>query len=94
MSIQHSPTAAAHGPATCTIAQSSVYEERLVLSPIPLVPGTHDLSILSRLDTAKDRQALHTRHRVVLSTDDIERIHRLLSNYLKEHKPSLRAQPS
>ena len=80
--------------AACTLAQSSVYEERLVLSPIALIPDAHDLSILSRLDTAKDRQALHTRHRVVLSTDAIERIHRLLGDYLEEHKPSGGTQPS
>ncbi len=65
------------------IADSQVYEEYLTLSPIGLVPGSHDCWIRSRLDSAKEPDALQTRHRVVLSTDAIRRLHRYLGDYLE-----------
>ena len=65
------------------LADSQVYEEYLTLTPIGLLPGSHDCWIRSRLDSAKDPDALQTRHRVVLSTEAIERLHRYLGEYLQ-----------
>lgn len=65
------------------IADSQVYEEYLTLTPIALLPGSHDCWIRSRLDSAKDPDALQTRHRIVLSSAAIERLHRYLGEYLQ-----------
>ena len=68
------------------IDDSQVYEEYLTLTPIGLMPGSHDLWIRSRLDSAKDPVALQTRHRIVLSTGAIERLHRYLGEYLQDQQ--------
>jgi hypothetical protein len=66
------------------ITDSAVYEEYLTLTPIEQVPGSHDFWLRSRLDSARDPQALQTRHRLALDTAAIERLHRFLGQYLEQ----------
>lgn len=65
------------------LADSQVYEEYLVLNPLPSSTAGHDLAIYSRLDSARDPDALHTRYRLALSTAALERLHRYLGEYLQ-----------
>lgn len=74
------------------LAVSQVYKEYLTLTPIGLVPGSHDCLIRSRLDSAKDPDALHTRHRIVLSIQAIERLHRYLGEYLQAQRVGVCSQ--
>jgi hypothetical protein len=66
------------------LADSQVYEETLTLRPITQVAGSHDCWIRSRLDSAQDPGALHTRYRIALSTDALRRLHRYLGDYLRD----------
>ena len=65
------------------IANSQVYEEFITLRPVPALPDAHEFLIRSRLDSAKDPQALQTRHCIVLTRDALVRIHRYLGEYLQ-----------
>ena len=67
----------------CRIIKSQAYEAFLTLTPIEPVPDTHDVLIQSRLDTAKDPQALQNRHRMMLTTEAVQRLHRYLGDYLE-----------
>ena len=65
---------------TCLLAQTGVYEEYLSIRPIEALPGSHDLLIQSRLDSARDPQALQARYRAGLSLGALERLHAFLGD--------------
>lgn len=69
------------------IADSQVYEEFITLRPVQVLPDAHEFLIRSRLDSAKDPQALQTRHCIVLTRDALVRIHRYLGEYLQAQAP-------
>ncbi len=83
MSAQTSPTGTSVAlPGACLLAQTGVYEEYLSIRPIPALPGIHDLLVRSRLDSARDPDALHTRYRAGISREALSRLHTFLGEYL------------
>lgn len=68
----------------CSITDSPSYTELLSVRPIAAVPGSHRLLIQSRLDSAKNPDALQTRYSTTLSRAAIERLHAHLGNYLAQ----------
>jgi len=69
---------------SCHIVDSGVYEEYLSIRPIDAVPGHHYLLIRSRLDSAKNPDALHTRYSVTLTREAMNRLHDHLGSYLRQ----------
>ena len=67
---------------SCQIVNSGVFEEYLSIRPIDAVPGDHYLLIRSRLDSAKNPEALHTRYSVTLTREAMNRLHEHLGSYL------------
>ena len=68
---------------SCQIVNSGVFEEYLSIRPIDAVPGNHYLLIRSRLDSAKNPEALHTRYSVTLTREAMDRLHEHLGSYLR-----------
>ena len=66
----------------CLLADSGVYEEYLSISPIEAAPGTHDVLIRSRLETAQSPEGLHTRYRLNLTDAAVSQLHQYLGAYL------------
>ena len=73
---------------SCHIVDSGVYEEYLSIRPIDAVPGNHYLLIRSRLDSAKNPEALHTRYSVTLTREAMNRLHEHLDTYLRQSESS------
>ena len=69
---------------SCQIVNSGVFEEYLSIRPIDAVPGDHYLLIRSRLDSAKNPEALHTRYSVTLNREAMNRLHDHLGFYLRQ----------
>ena len=69
---------------SCQIVDSGVFEEHLSIRPIDAVPGNHYLLIRSRLDSAKNPEALHTRYSVTLTREAMNRLHDNLGSYLRQ----------
>ena len=69
---------------SCQIVNSGVFEEYLSIRPIDAVPGDHYLLIRSRLDSAKNSEALHTRYSVTLTREAMDRLHEHLGTYLRQ----------
>ena len=69
---------------SCQIVDSGVFEEFLSIRPIDAVPGDHYLLIRSRLDSAKNPEALHTRYSVTLNREAMNRLHDHLGFYLRQ----------
>ena len=69
---------------SCQIVNSGVFEEYLSIRPIDAVPGDHYLLIRSRLDSAKNPEALHTRYSVTLTREAMDRLHEHLGTYLRQ----------
>ena len=69
---------------SCQIVDSGVFEEYLSIRPIDAVPGNHYLLIRSRLDSAKNPEALHTRYSVTLTREAMNRLHDHLGSYLRQ----------
>ena len=69
---------------SCQIVDSGVFEEYLSIRPIDAVPGDHYLLIRSRLESAKNPEALHTRYSVTLNREAMNRLHDHLGFYLRQ----------
>ena len=69
---------------SCQIVNSGVFEEYLSIRPIDAVSGNHYLLISSRLDSAKNPEALHTRYSVTLTREAMIRLHEHLGSYLRQ----------
>ena len=69
---------------SCQIVNSGVFEEYLSIRPIDAVSGNHYLLIRSRLDSAKNPEALHTRYSVTLNREAMNRLHDHLGFYLRQ----------
>ena len=69
---------------SCQIVNSGVFEEYLSIRPIDAVPGNHYLLIMSRLDSAKSPEALHTRYSVTLTREAMNRLYEHLGTYLRQ----------
>ena len=69
---------------SCQIVNSGVFEEYLSIRPIDSVPGNHYLLIRSRLDSAKNSEALHKRYSVTLTREAMNRLHDHLGSYLRQ----------
>ena len=69
---------------SCQIVNSGVFEEYLSIRPIDAVPGDHYLLIRSRLDSAKNPEALHKRYSVTLTREAMNRLHEHLGSYLRQ----------
>ncbi len=70
-----------HTPVELT--SSSAYREVLEIRPIQAVPDSHEVSVRSQLDTARDPEAWHLRYRVTLDTVGLQRLHQALGDYLQ-----------
>ena len=69
---------------SCQIVNSGVFEEYLSIRPIDTVSGNHYLLIRSRLDSAKNPEALHTRYSVTLTREAMDRLHEHWGTYLRQ----------
>ena len=69
---------------SCQIVNSGVFEEYLSIRPIDAVSGNHYLLIRSRLDSAKNLEALHMRYSVTLTREAMNRLHEHLGSYLSQ----------
>ena len=69
---------------SCQIVNTGVFEEYLSIRPIDAVPGNHYLLIRSRLDSAKNPEALHMRYSVTLTREAMNRLHEHLGSYLRQ----------
>lgn len=66
----------------CLLAQTGVYEEYLTLRPIEALPGSHDLVVHSRLESAREPGALQTRYRTGIGLEALSRLYAYLGEYL------------
>jgi len=66
----------------CPLTDFPSYAELLSIRPIAAVPDSHHLVIQSRLDSARNPDALQARYSVTLSRAAIERLHAHLGRYL------------
>ncbi len=83
MSAQFASTAEAFsGEEACLLAQTGVYQEYLSIRPIEALPGSHDLVVRSRLESARDPGVLQTRYRAGVDLEALTRLHRYLGDYL------------
>lgn len=65
------------------LTSSSAYREVLEIRPIQTVPDSHELSVRSQLDTARHPEAWHHRYHIAFDTASLERLHRVLGEYLQ-----------
>ena len=84
-------TRPAVAPQPCLLTESQVYAEFIRLSPISCLPDGHSLAFQSRLATAKDPDAVQTRHHMVITADALRRLHDFLGLYLSRVEASRKA---
>lgn len=64
------------------LSSSEDYAEFLRVRPLDALPDAHEFLIQSQLRSAKDPEALHTRHRLVMVTESLVGLHQYLGQYL------------
>lgn len=64
------------------LSSSEDYAEFLRVSPLDALPDAHEFLIQSQLRSGKAPDALHTRHRLVMTAESLLGLHKYLGQYL------------